>query len=353
MGYNAGMRLILFLILFVCVGCQPTQTTPRIPLPVTPAPIATEMATVGEFSADLILLEQFNYPESQITRFESATLTHETLFDVPENGWINQIAQHPVDGRLLLAYTPPAADGSLRLDRSGLYWLIDGELTPLLMPATPNIYYYTPTFSPDGTMLFFVRSIIRGGGIQNLDVTLMRYDMVTGEQIELDKDGIWPRVSADGQWLAHVHVHVPSLQRSLVISRLDGSERRVLIPQGRYFDLDTPVFSQDSRTLYFTVAQYAPDTRSLLDKLTGVRTAHAHANQNIPSAWWQIDVMGGVEEQISAETDIILHGSFDANGETLYFSTVTGLYAFPLATGEIVRLEENTAFRTVLHAVNK
>ncbi len=342
------MRLIL-LLLFFCIGCQQT-VIPRIPLPATPQPISTESAEIGDFSAELFLLEQQAYPESRIVLFDTNTLTRRTLFDVPENGWINQITQFPDDGRLLLAYTPPAADGSLVLDRSGLYWLDNGELLPLLLPDAPNIYYYTPTFSPDGKTLFFVESIIRGGGIQNLDVTLLRYDLATGQRTTLDKDGIWPRVSPDGQWITYIHVDTATLQRSLIISRLDGSERRVLIPAGRYFDLDTPLFSADSppTALYFTVAPYAPATRTLFDVLTGVNVAHAHANVNIPSAWWQIDLAGGQETQISIANDIILHGSFGMQGETLYFSTVTGLYAFQIAENKIVRLDENPAYRTVL-----
>ncbi|MGB1249689.1 MAG: hypothetical protein ACPG8W_03585 [Candidatus Promineifilaceae bacterium] len=345
-------QLLLFLLLFM-LGCQ--ENTPISPinsiLP-TPQPITSEVVQTGVLDSYLLVLEQRDAPDFRVSRFDLSTLETETLFAVPENGWVNQIALSADNKILALAYSPPSPDGNLILDRSGIYLLpLDSDaetLTPLLVPESANSYYYTPVWSPDSRYIFYVQTVIQNNSFSDLDVTLMRLTVASGETQTIAKDGIWPRVSPDGAHLTFIQVDPDTLERGLVVTNLDGEQRRELVSIGQYFDLDTPLFSADSQSVYFTVARENPATRrTFWETVSNLRVSEAHANHNVPSAWWRIGLDGGEAEVLSAETDIILYGAFDTTGEHLYFSTITGLYVYSTIENKTLRIADAPYFRTL------
>ena len=346
-------RLLLLVIILWIVSCTSAdESNNQAQLLPTPQAITTKPVSVGHLTGELLVLEQQDAPDFRVSRFDLITLTAETLFAVPENGWINQIALSADSSTLALAYSPPSPEGNLILDRSGLYLLSldapNDQLTPLLVPESANTYYYTPVWSPDGQHLFYVQTVIQNNSFSDLDVTLMRLDLATGETVTIAKDGIWPRVSPDGNWLTFIQVDPDTLERGLVATDLDGTQRRELVPIGRYFDLDTPLFSADSQSVYFTVARENPAAqRTFWEIVTNVRVAAAHANHNVPSAWWRVGIDGAGAEVLSAETDIILYGAFDPSGSNLYFSTVTGLYVYSVADQTTLRIAAAPYFRTL------
>ncbi|MEM7330498.1 MAG: hypothetical protein AAF490_00310 [Chloroflexota bacterium] len=289
------------------------------------------------------------HPDMQIARVDLANEQSTTLFQAPEFSQIFQISLDPAQENVYFSYSPPPSGGSGFFDRAGIYTLptnaANGTPTPLLGGNTTGEYLLMPTFSPNGRFLFYVKQAqdpnsISGGFL----VTLERYDLETGQNQTIVLDGIWPRISPDGEKLVFIGVEPQSLQRALVLTDLDGSSFEILVGIGRFFDIDAPIFSPDGQHIYFSVAEEAPV--SLMERLLGVQIAHAHADHNVPSDWWRIPTTGGEPEQITFFKDIILHGDFKSETNQLIFSTQTGLFTLePDQT--VVPIRESTRFNTV------
>jgi Tol biopolymer transport system component len=140
----------------------------------------------------------------------------------------------------------------------------------------------------------------------------------SGETRSLLTDAIWPAPAPNGTQLAVVTVRPEDAARGLGLYDLERDTLHQLVAPGRFDDVDSPVFSTDGRWLYFFAADYS--TVSAPAVLAGWRgVAHAHSNQ--PGLWWRIGVSGGGLEAVTADPEIVSHGTMTHDGRLLYTSS--------------------------------
>ena len=286
--------------------------------------------------AQIITVDQRKPPDHGIVKLDPATKNTTPLFKAGDFSRIHQLAVSADNTFIIFAYTPPPSGGGGFFDRSALYRLDLGtkqshdEAIKLLGGDNTQEFYLEPALSPDSRWLFYVKVTKDTQAlIPTYQVTLERYDFVNKATQEIVSDGIWPRVSADGKQLTFIGVQPRTQQRGLFVSDLNGKQIKTLVPVGTYLDIDTPLFSPDGQWIYFSVAEN-PYAASWIEKLLGINTAYAHADHNIPSAWWRINVNGGEPEQLTDKQGIIIHGAFNPKISPLAFSTTSGLYLMSL-----------------------
>lgn len=294
----------------------------------------------------IIGMEYRSLTVAALNRIDVTTGERTPLWEMPAEAWVHQVA--PINANAIgLSYSPVPEEGEQPYQRAGIYALLLAEegaaLLPILESQEKGLSLYAPVWTMDGRYIFYVRNFVEG---TTIDVTLMRYEVATGEQIEIAKDGIWPHVSAVGERLTYITVNPETQERGLVVADWDGENVIELAAIGRYFDVDSPRFSNDGQFIYFAAAA-TPQT-SWLDWLFGVRTAYAHPDVNFPVEWWRVPVAGGRHEQLSAENRRIIFGDFSATGDTLYFTTTDGLFSMSADGGSFIQHSASATMRTII-----
>ncbi len=309
------------------------------------------LATPIAASVDqLILIEYNNYPDFRLSQFDVDTRATDPLFEVEPDGWINQIDFLAATNSLALSYTPPPVDETAYpFDRAGLYTLaLDTpplELQPVYVPDQADLFYFNPVWTPDGRYLFYITFIPDPTARSRFDVALWRYELATEATLKIADDGIWPRVSPDGQKLTYITVDPETLERGLVVTDLAGDNLVQLLKIGAYFDLDSPFFTIDSQHIYFAASLANPAiSQHWWEPWLGVQVAQAHVDQPIPTDWWRMPATGGEPERLTSEELLIIFGSLGSDG-LIYFSASDGLYVANPADGKIQRLVEATNLR--------
>jgi len=319
---------------------------------------------LAEPAKALLFVEYRNHPNFRISQMDLNSDGFIELFNIPQNGWINQLDLSS-DGRLLaLSYTSPPENAQAALYRSaGIYLMVLDEMglptqsepVPLLEPEEDDVDYYNPIWTPDGRYIFYIRTTPTENAERpegSVDIMLMRYEMETRASREIGADGIWLRVSPNGQRLTYITVNPVTMERGLVATDLEGNALTQLIPAGDFFDIDSPLFSSDSQWVYFTAAEEEPTTVNDSSSqaipwwmhLLGTSVASAHSSHNLPSEWWRVPASGGIPEQLTNQGEIIIYGAFDYATEQLYYTTMTGL--FVLDGDKIEQLHEARYYQT-------
>jgi Tol biopolymer transport system component len=276
-----------------------------------------------------------------------AALDTAWLFQAPTGSEVRQLDVSADGRRLVYAFVPPPDDRVQLLDRSALY-LVDLDATgwaPRLLPGggdRADEFLLEPALSPDGRYCYYVHVTSSDDDLSGYTtVTLRRLDIATGETLTIIENGIWPTVSGDAEQIAFVGVQPRSRQRGLFTASADGSELRMLVPVGRFFDIDAPVFSPDNRSVWFAVAEQ--DTReqprsSWWQRLPGVSSAHAHNDHDVKSDWWRVSVDGGEPQRMTEVQKIMTYGAFVPGEDTFVFVTTDGIYQLDPDGGTVVTL---------------
>ena len=337
------MKNLYFLTLIIwLVACQQTTSTLQSEVAGEATDVPMAMPT-----GSLILLDE---ARQTIDRLDVETLTTETVWQVPENGWVYQLDVSPDGAQIALAFTPPPTNRPT-FDRSGVFLMPADSPPPdtfptLLLGNDQRLSFdLNPIWSPDGSALYYTR---RQPGLDStFTTTIYRYDFATDSSLPIADEGIWLRPSPDGSQVTYVVVDPLTLERGLVVANSDGTNARQIIPIGQFFDVDAPVFSPDGKWLYFAVAETPPES-SLFDKLTGVQPAFAHSDHNVPSDWWRVRLAESDPEQVTDQQSIIIYGDFDAMGNYLYYTTTDGVFALRIGDGQVQRLvEAGVSYRTM------
>lgn len=340
------------LLAFCCVALLIHGCGQGLPAPTgEPEGVVTPIATVEAPTTPVLIAPEYQSMRSvSMNLINVAAATEEaespTLWQMPEGAWIHQITKLDAE-TISLSYSPLPEDGESGFAAAGIYKLALGaaDPEPILLPDEPDVSYFNPIWTADGRYMFYVRY---AGAIEQPNVALMRYDAADGSTQLIAQDGIWPRLSVDNEHLTFIIVDPITQDRGIVVTNLEGGNRVQLVRTGMYYDVDTPVFSQDGDYVYFT-ASLAGRKVGWLDWLLGVRTVSAHADANVPVEWMRVSVDGGEHEQLSAENRVIMYGDFSADGQTLYFSALDGFYAMPTSGGAYTQLSSIPSIRTFIH----
>ena len=332
-GYNCAMRTIQFLLatclIWFLVACGDGGET--------------AVAPQGEFDGGSLFYILQEPRRQALMRYDIVTDSVAPLFEVPTNAWISHMAASPDGSQIALAYAPSPGENEIQFGYSSLYLLLaDGRSEPriLLERSVEQELFFNPTWSPDGTQLYFSHVRPLDEETFTFSTSLERLDLASGEVTMVAEDGIWPRVSPDGRSLAYVHIDQDSLVAELILAEADGSNPTILVPHDRFLTLDAPFFSADGQWLYFSAVSPQTSSATWWERLLGIEVAAAH---DLPSQWWRLPVSGGEPEAITVEARVGQYGVLSPDGRSIAFSTKSGIYLMQLDGSDVRLLLETSA----------
>ncbi len=261
-----------------------------------------------------------------LMRYDFGSDSSQLLFEVPSNAWLSHMAASPDGSQIALTYAPSPGENEIQFGYSTLYLLLaDGRSAPRLLVerSSETEVFFNPTWSPDGQQIYYSHVTPLDAETFTFATTLERLDVATGEVEIIADNGIWPRLSPDGRFLAYVHIESETLAAELVLSDSDGSEARVVVTRDQFLTLDTPFFSSDGDWLYFSAVAAQTSSATWWERLLGIKVASAH---NLPSQWWRLPVAGGVPERIVDEARVGQYGSLSPDGRSVAFSSQSGIF---------------------------
>jgi hypothetical protein len=232
---------------------------------------------------------------------------------------------------------------------------MDGELRPLL-EANADVSYFSPQWTLDGRFVYYVRNQpIRGadGAISYYQNQIERWAYPAGPSETVVIDAIWPRLAPDGTRLTYTAVNpYNSFETQIVVADLDGANPVTLIPKDVFFTVDTPLFSTDSATVFFSAVGDGPTTWRWLDPLLGVTPVFALPAETplahtMPGDWWSVSINGGAPTRLTQLYEPGLYAETAADGEHLFFIGAIGLYSMKPNGSEIRLLLTMTELGTV------
>ena len=303
--YNATMKNVLFLtiLLFILVGCSGVG----------------EATLTGQ-----VIFVEIDGRDQHVTEYDLATGRTKRLFTAPENAWVSGTAVSPNRTQIIMAYAPEPPPGKIQLGYTGLFSLSEGsEPTEYLLRDLAEEVLYNPVWSPDEQYLYYSHVIPDAENSMIFTNQLERLHVETGEVEVVAANGIWPRVSPDGNRVAYVTINPDTLANALFMADADGENAELLIPEDRFQVIDVPIFSPDGEWLYFSASEQSGVSRTWWEILLGIEVVAAH---NIPSDWWRMLAAGGNLERLTNRDEIGLYGEISTDGETVLFVSTTGLY---------------------------
>ena len=305
----------------------------------SPAPTNVKIPiTWGNFglSGKLVFISGGKQPYSITLTIQVINLTNgeiSTLYQAPDNSWINSITISPDNKQLVMSYSPPSGSAALYL------MPLDGSQAPqLLFPTSvSNAEYYQPDWSPDGNYIYFsqvTHSMTPKPGQQNSDFDLYRIAYPGGLPEKIVSQAFWPVVSVNSKRIAYVTIDPIDGTNKLFLADQDGSNAQAVVMTGKdipYY-IDAPIFSPDGQSITFSaLSSVQSSSPTWLEKILGVTVAFAHS---IPSDWWTVPLVGGVPTQITHLQTTGLFASVSPDKKYIACNSGIGLFVMnPDGTG--------------------
>lgn len=344
--YNNWMRRFIKIVFFVfpifilLVGCR-NSATPETVEQITPTGFIYYIDKPVEQNHRIMRVDASRSPDSA-----------EVVFTAGELAQIQEIDVFADGSKLIFSQIPSPSVNTGIFDRTTLSILDLTQPNPepelILGGEVPNEFYNMPAVSPDGRYVFYTRLGPDREGLTGTGTFygIERYDFETGEKLAVVPNSIWPQVSPDGTKLSFIILDVPTQQRGIGIVNIDASDPKLLIDIGRYFDIDSPIFSQDGQSLYMSIVEEQPQA-SLIERLLGIKVAYAHTEHNIPSTWWELpldEAIAAVEaraetgegervdpQPINTSEVILINGRLHPEQPFMALSTTEGLKFLDIA----------------------
>ncbi len=268
-----------------------------------------------------------------------------TIFDAPAGDWIDFVSASPDGKQVVMEYLPGGDSASSGSKQELLYAMpLDGSQSPrlILAPPTPADLYYQPVWAPDGAYIYFshvdLRASSASSGQAFPDYELSRMAYPNGQPEKLVDHAFWPRLSWDGSYLSYVTVDPVDGSNRLFVANADGVGSRQVVLSGPYIPkiIDSPFFSADDRTIFFSAASPgAAFTPAWAERIFGITIASAHV---VPSDLWSVPINGGTPTRLTNIAALGLFSSFSPDNQHIALYTGRGVLAMNPDGGDLTTL---------------
>ncbi len=323
--FVAGLILFLlgYWLLSASQNAQPRDTTQRLLEDAQPVS-SFEAVIVGDTSwlkGKLIFVEQRAQPHYRIAQLDFATKSISTVLEISSGALVFQVSKSAESQQLLITYSAPDSTGNNTYDRNGVYSvsLKDGSLKRLFGEDRPNLYYAYPRQVGDSIYYAIYEK-------ENESKHIEKYDLRTHAITRIADNATQPITSSDGKFVAWLHIDPDTQARSLWVQATENGKPAQLVGDAQFADIDNPMFSEDGKWLYFSVleGQPPPTRRSASNIWSGVYSASAHGNHNLPSRWYRIAIEGGAATSFTTKAMVTRAGDF--NNQIPGFISDTGFF---------------------------
>ncbi len=318
---------------------QPSAPAPHGQIGNLSLPSTTIPVTWGDLnlSGVLVYTNSMQNQDSLIFSIQALDLTSgniTTIFQAPNNAWLDFVSVAPDGKQLLMAYMPPRDDPTFAYPGQQLLFTmpLDGSQAPqLLFPPPGNgDQYYQPVWSPDGNYIYFSHTDLKalpqeqGQHYPNYEVLRMAYP--GGQPEKIADQAVWPRLSDDGARLAYVTLNPMDGTNQLFVANPDGTGARQVALTGLYVPpiIDAPFFPLgDQLILYSAVTPTQSSKPNWLERVLGILVASAHT---VPSDWWSVPIGGGTPTQMTHIAAVGLYASLSPDKKHIVSYSGNGLF---------------------------
>lgn len=222
--------------------------------------------------------------------------------------------------------------------------LVDADGSNLRLSVqhdAPGAILETPSWSPDGRMLYFSYYAPTYQGDRLVSETIdVRRAEIGGAMATVVAGATSPTLSPDGATLAFVGED-PMGGQSLKVQSVGGGDPKELIGAEAFVSILAPRFSPDGSTIAFAAASLPTDPgtpsggSSPLDwlaQMLGPATAYAHG---LPWEIWTVAAAGGQPRQLTTIAEDMPHPAWSADGRNLLVFGGGGFYLVDGASGDV------------------
>ena len=314
-----------------------------------------DLKVVGSYdglSGQLIFIEQRAQPNFRIASLDLSSGEVTTLWNVPENGWIYELAMGR-DGRLLITYSAPSVNDEPQLDRSGLYLLdvrsSNAEPIPLIEPREADEFNLYPVWSSDQQRIYLsqIKNDPLNPGRQLS--SLIELDADTSHINQLLPAAMTPSLNADETLMAYLHVNPVNQVRSIPITDGDWNSEENIVEEFEFYDISNQIFSPAGDYAYFSVLEDPLESgqQSFWEQIIFGKNAFAHADHNLPADWWRKNLFDEQSEKLTDLSLIMYDGVFSPDGSHFAFSSQEGLHVMNPDGSELQLLIRSRAIRNI------
>ena len=338
-------KSVLLVFLWLLAGCAGAiATSPTAPAANPPAatdiPRSMPMTWGGHGLTGRLLLIQYHEVGDSLIELDLKTGAISVLFQAPNKSKLLAASLSPDGKQLVLAYAAPVA-GQIQLGNTDLYLLPVGSTDPptlLLKRKDSDESFFGPAWAPDSKSIVyahFFKTTVNNAAVYQYAVE--RTDL-SGQTQLLIADAFWPAVSPDGSQIAYVYSDPKGFSNDLYIADANGQNQKALTSPGVTQPVDAHFFSQDGKTIFFSMVNPQPQPASAWwDILFGVHTVSAH---NVPSDWYKVPAVGGKIERVTNINDTGMSGTDSPDGSRIAFISMGGLFVVKPDGSDLVQLSD-------------
>lgn len=264
------------------------------------------------------------------------------------NSYILDPAVSPDGARIAYVVQPPSKIIDNRYDAGSDLWIAnrDGSgRTRLYEHQQLNALVRYPQWADDGHVVAIIQEFTfaespNGPLISNVDYTLQRVDVATGEREQLLEDALAFTLSPVGDRVAYARLD-PQVGEVFESVALAGGEPRVLVAaEERLQPYNSPRYSPDGSSIAFASADQTAVRAS--DHLVSVQPVRASALNGLPQDIWLVDAKGGKPRLLAELKEDLPALCWSDDGEHIYVLGADGLYDVNVASGAVARLGEGS-----------
>ena len=177
-----------------------------------------------------------------------------------DGGLVTGIAASPDGSHLAIAYAPPAEEG-FQTGTTDLYLSPVGapDLQPVRVREMRNESYRNPAWSPDGAWLYYshLRPLLDDSGTATgiqLQIERLRAEQTDSAPEVVLEGAEQPALSPDGTEIVFLKYDTRTYAQALWVAQVDGSQPRMLVPDGMFQALASPRFTTDGEGVLFSAS---------------------------------------------------------------------------------------------------
>lgn len=253
-----------------------------------------------------------------------------SLTVLPQNVSAHDPAWSPDGQTLAFTLTQPSSDPNFAWLQVSTLCAMDratGKGRMLARGIDANDSLNEATWAPDGKSLLATLQHPKLDANKNYtgdEISIVRYDLTTGQLQPLIKDATSPALSPDGQRLAYIKINPEDFMGQLMLAAPDGQDAKP-IGQGQppLRGFAGPRWAPNNRDLLFTASGSAvsnarprEDVGSVIERLLGIGVAEAHG---LPSDIFIVNVETGLLRQVTSANLDDPRAAFGPNGERLAY----------------------------------